>query len=360
MSKLGLYIHIPFCSQRCIYCHFATDTVHNDKHQLYFEALKKEILLQKDIIVTSIHTIYFGGGTPSLVNPNLISDLLFFIHQNLPVIKNPEITLECNPESVTKEKVDTYQKSGINRISLGLQAWQNHHLQKLNRAHNLETFLKAYSIIKKSKIKNTSIDLIFGLPNQTLGEWQESLSEVIKLKPKHISLYSLEYHPQTPLMGLKISNKISPISDNLDRQMYHLACEYLSNNGYPQYEISNFSKKGFESKHNLNFWKGEDFLGVGLSAASFHKGQEWENTTFWDKYLSGELPIKRSLSKNELKTNKLLLNIRLNRGLRSNQIPPAQLKPLLDSRLVIQKQNKISLTPKGKDLENQVSQILYS
>ena len=360
MSKLGLYIHIPFCSQRCIYCHFATDTVHNDKHQLYFDTLKTEILLQKQIIDSPIHTIYFGGGTPSLVDPDHISNLLNFIRQNLPVTRNPGITIECNPESVTEVKITEYAKAGINRISLGLQAWQNHHLKKLNRAHNLETFLQAFTIIKKSKIKNISIDLIFGLPNQTMGEWQESLSKVVELKPKHISLYSLEYHPRTPLMGLKISNKISPIPDNFDRQMYHFACKYLASHGYSQYEISNFSQKVFESKHNLNFWKGQDFIGIGLSAASFHKGQEWENTVIWDKYLSGEFPIKRTLSKNELKTNKLLLNIRLNRGVAKRQITSKALKSLLGSRLVIQKENKIYLTSKGKDLENQVSQILYS
>lgn len=360
MSKLGLYIHIPFCSQRCIYCHFATDTVHNHKHQIYFKSLKKEILRQKKIIDTPIRTIYFGGGTPSLVDPNLISDLLDHIRQNLPVIKNPEITIECNPESVTSEKIDIYQKSGINRISLGLQAWQNHYLKKLNRAHDIDTFLKAYTIINKSRIKNINIDLIFGLPNQTIGEWQESLSEVVKLKPKHISLYSLEYHPQTPLMVLKISNKIYPISDSLDRQMYHLACNFLPTNGYHQYEISNFSKKGHESKHNLNFWKGEDFVGIGLSAASYFKDQEWENTTFWDKYLAGEEAQKIKNSKKQIKRNKLLLNIRLNRGVNAKLITRSKLKPLLKSKLISLKENRIYLTPKGKDLENQVSQILYS
>jgi len=360
VSKLGLYIHIPFCSQRCIYCHFATDTVHNDKHQLYFEALEREILQQKSVIDTPIHTIYFGGGTPSLVNPNYIPDLISFIRQNLPVVKYPEITIECNPESISKEKIDIYQKSGINRVSLGLQAWQDHHLKKLNRAHDIETFKKAYLIIKNSKIKNINIDLIFGLPKQTIGEWKKSLNEVVKLKPNHLSLYSLEYHPQTPLMGLRISNKISPISDSLDRRMYRLACEYLPSQGYSQYEISNFSLKSFESKHNLNFWKGEDYIGIGLSAASYFKGQEWENTIFWDKYIAGEIAPKIKISKNQIKLNKLLLNIRLNRGISSKQISQSKQKLLLKSKLIALKENRIYLTKKGQDLENQVSQILYT
>lgn len=355
MRKIGLYIHIPFCSQRCIYCHFATDTVHNDKHTLYFDRLKQELLEQKELLKVPVSTIYFGGGTPSLVDPILIRDFLDFVRKNITLTKKPEITIECNPESITQERLDTYHQSGINRISIGLQAWQNHHLEYLNRAHDIQKFQESFALVKKSKIKNISIDLIFGLPNQTMGEWKQTLKEVVTLDPSHISTYSLEYHPQTPLNGLEKSKKVTRTSDELDRQMYHYAVKFLSKSGFQQYELSNFCKPNQESRHNLNFWLGHDYLGLGLSAASYVDGYEWENPVYWGKYLNGE---KAETYKTQNKLNKLLLNIRLNRGVAIKNLEPKKIKELTKLKLVKQIGEKIILTPLGQDLENQVVQVL--
>lgn len=360
MRKIGLYIHIPFCSKRCIYCHFATDTVHNDKHLIYFDCLKQELLEQKELLKVPVSTIYFGGGTPSLVDPILIKDFLDYVRRNISLTKNPEITIECNPESITQDGLNIYHQAGVNRLSIGLQAWQNHHLKKLNRAHDIDTFLKTYTIINKSKIKNINIDLIFGLPNQTIGEWKQTLREVVKLGPSHISTYSLEYHPQTPLDGLEKSKKIAKTSDEVDRQMYHHTVKFLSKSGFHQYELSNFSKPNQESKHNLYFWLGHNYLGLGLSAASYIDGVEWENTVYWDKYINGEKTQKTKNSKSQINLNKLLLNIRLNRGVALKNLKSEKTNKLKKLKLIKQMGKRVFLTPLGQDLENQVARIITS
>jgi oxygen-independent coproporphyrinogen-3 oxidase len=168
---------------------------------LYFESLKQELLEQIALLKVPVSTIYFGGGTPSIVNPILIKNFLDFVRRNISLTKNPEITIECNPESITQERLDVYRQAGVNRISIGLQAWQNHHLKYLNRAHDIQKFLASYALVKKSKIKNISIDLIFGLPNQTMGEWKQTLQEVVKLNPSHISAYSWNIIPKHHSMG---------------------------------------------------------------------------------------------------------------------------------------------------------------
>ena len=285
MKEIGIYIHIPFCKQKCYYCDFVSFANKQDFIEQYINALKKEIENEEYLKEYNIKTIYIGGGTPSFIDSKYIKDVLELINKKYAVDKNAEITTEVNPGTADKEKLQTYFNLGINRLSIGLQSTNNTLLKQIGRIHNYEEFLKTYKLARKGGFKNINVDLMLGLPNQTINNLEDSLNKIISLKPEHISVYSLILEEGTKLEE-KINNKELYLpNDELERKMYWYVKQILENNGYVHYEISNFAKRGFESKHNLDCWNQKEYIGFGLAAHSYFNNTRYSNTENLKQYI---------------------------------------------------------------------------
>ena len=278
----SLYIHIPFCKQKCFYCDFNSYSGKDNLIQDYTEAIKKEIASYFDDNKNKLkaETIYFGGGTPSLIPSEYIKELLDLVECS------GEITLELNPGTITKEKLEDYYKIGINRLSIGLQATQNDILKRIGRIHTLKEFEETYKMARDVGFTNISVDLMFGLPGQTTENVEDSLDYIISKKPEHVSCYSLIVHDELVIKNPTAFENLP--NDEEERKMYHIICCRLKEAGYKQYEISNFSKDGFESKHNLCYWNQEEYIGVGAGASSYINNQRIKNVDSIEKYISGE------------------------------------------------------------------------
>lgn len=285
MEKLGIYIHIPFCKKKCKYCDFISFSCDGAKQKEYVECLLKEIELKEYDSLNEITTIYIGGGTPSIIDSKDIIRILDKVKNKFNVKSNAEITIEVNPGTVSKEKLEDYKASGINRISMGLQSADNRLLELVGRIHTYEEFEKNYNLAKEVGFSNINVDLMLALPTQTEDDLVDSLLKVIKLNPKHISLYSLILEEGTELEKLIESGKYKLCDEELERKMYHKTKKILEKNGYKHYEISNFAKSGFESKHNLDCWNQEEYIGFGLAAHSYYKNKRFSNTVNLDEYI---------------------------------------------------------------------------
>jgi len=284
MSKLGLYVHIPFCQKKCKYCDFVSFSCEASIINNYFNALEKEI--ENTIIKDrKISTIYIGGGTPSLCDSKYIVKTLELIKEKFIVHESAEITIEINPGTVNEEKLIDYKIAGVNRISIGLQSTIDRLLKLIGRIHSYEDFLNTYNLARKIGFKNINVDLMFALPTQTKEDLIESLNNIISLKPNHISLYSLILEENTELESLVKDGKMELPGEELERKMYHLAKKILEQNGYNHYEISNFAKMGLESKHNIDCWNQEEYLGFGLSAHSYFNNKRYSNISNLDDYI---------------------------------------------------------------------------
>ena len=265
----GLYIHIPFCAQKCIYCDFYS--VVNQKLQSeYVSALNSELSLrQNEINFNKINTVYIGGGTPSFLNHNDITDLINFVYRYINREQIIEFTFEVNPDDVTPELMQLLKHLGVNRISMGIQSFNDDELKIIRRRHNSKEAIEAYNTIRENGITNISIDLIFGLPEQTLSTFRENVIKAIELNPEHISCYGLMYEPGTLLYKMREEGKIKECDDALYIEMYSLLTDILREHGYDHYEISNYSKKDMYSRHNVSYWKNIPYLGVGAGAHSY-------------------------------------------------------------------------------------------
>ncbi len=288
--ELGIYIHIPFCIKKCYYCDFISFSDKFDIQNKYIEKIKEEIQAQKHIMEKyDITTIYIGGGTPSSIESKKIIEILEEILNKDKNVKvnNKEITIEVNPGTVTKQKLEDYKEAGINRISIGLQTTNNKLLKNIGRIHNLEDFEKTYNLIKEIGFKNINVDLMIGLPNQTIEDIKQSIEKIVNLtpKPKHISVYSLIIEENTPFEKMLEENKLSLPSDEEERTQYHYVKNKLELEGYKHYEISNFAILGFESIHNSNCWEQKEYLGIGLAAHSYINKVRVENTSNIEEYL---------------------------------------------------------------------------
>ena len=271
-KEIGLYVHSPFCKQKCYYCDFVSFAGQEQMEEKYVNALKKEIekyalenkVMSKHNIEPEfiIKTIYIGGGTPSYINEKYIVEIINTIRQNFKVKEEAEITIEANPGTVNLEKLATYKKCGINRLSIGLQAVQDTLLKKIGRIHTYSDFLDTYKNARNVGFANINVDLMINLPLQTVKDVEESVKEIIKLKPEHISVYSLIVEEETPISRMLENKEIKLASDEEERKMYWLVKNILEKHKYIQYEISNFSKLGFESKHNLDCWNQEEYIGL--------------------------------------------------------------------------------------------------
>lgn len=266
LRDISLYIHIPFCKQKCFYCDFPSYASIDHLREDYVEALCKEI--REKNIKNNIKSIFIGGGTPSYLSSKEIEKLLKVINE-LNLDENIEFTMECNPGTLDEEKLMVMKNGGVNRISMGLQAVQNSLLKDIGRIHSFKIFEENFLLARKVGFNNINVDLMFGLPSQKIEEWKESLETIIKLNPEHISAYGLILEEETAFYKLWERNELILPSEEDERLMYKITKDLLSNNGYNQYEISNYAKKGFECYHNKVYWKCNEYLGLGSASSSF-------------------------------------------------------------------------------------------
>jgi len=323
----GVYLHIPFCRSRCSYCDFATEVFKSGEAvEHYVSALVKEIeRFENDCDFADarasawIDTIYFGGGTPSLLSPTQLEKILDSIRKKFSVDANSEITMEMNPATVTPETLREYKNLGVNRASFGAQTFDDAELKRLGRRHTAQDVRETIELLRKAGFDNVSFDLIAGLPRQTLADWKKNLDEALKLKPEHLSLYLLEIHEATPL-AQQIRSGRQPLPDeNLAAEMYELMREKVSANGYEQYEISNFCLPQLESKHNSKYWTLDAVFGFGCSAHSFDgKNRRWANERDTARYVNQIEKNNSSIAQTEeinAASEFVFLGLRLTQGI---------------------------------------------
>ena len=369
-KEMGIYVHIPFCKKKCDYCDFISFSNKNSKMQEYIEAVLKEIELQK--IKKQITTIYIGGGTPSYIDSKYIKEILSEICKK-NVADNAEITIEVNPGTVTLEKLKDYKMAGINRLSIGLQTTNDELLKQIGRIHNVEQFLETYKMAREVGFKNINVDLMLGLPNQRIKDLKDSLEKIIQLQPEHISVYSLIVEEGTPIANKIESGELELPEEELERNMYWYVKNTLELNGYKHYEISNFAKKGFESKHNMNCWNQEEYIGIGIAAHSYRDITRYSNTENMSEYIknvrSNKLERNRIIheiqKEDDTKKEYMLLGLRKIEGISIKKFKEKfgdnpiylyrnELKKLSDENLINIDEDNIRLTNKGIDLANLV------
>jgi oxygen-independent coproporphyrinogen-3 oxidase len=282
----GIYLHIPFCNTKCIYCDFYSITDHSRKNEL-INSLIKEIE-EKSPLLKDKHfdTIFFGGGTPSLLSYDDFSRIFNSIYSNLSILDNPEITIEANPGTLNKKKLSEFKKLPVNRLSFGVQSFIDSELKFLTRIHSSSGAVSSVKSAQDEGFNNISLDLIFALPNQNIKSWQYSLDKAIELNTQHLSAYSLIYEEGTVLYDLFKKKKVKKANEENERILYDFTIQYIRGKGFHQYEVSNYSKEGFECRHNLKYWNRNEYIGFGPSAASFIGNQRWVNTRNIDEYIN--------------------------------------------------------------------------
>ena len=299
-KPLGIYVHIPFCIRKCLYCDFLSAPSDDATRESYVNALLAEIDAQAPLYEGfQVHTVFFGGGTPSLLMPEQTAAILERLYQRFSFLpeKEMEITLEANPGTLTEEKLRAWRKAGVNRLSIGLQSAHDEELKSLGRIHTWKEFLWGYEAARRAGFSNLNIDLMSALPGQSVDSWMDTLESVVKLRPEHISAYSLIieegtpfydwYGPQDAASEERQIGERKPLpAEEEDRLMYERTGEYLAKKGYGRYEISNYAQPGFACRHNLSYWERTDYAGFGLGAASLRENVRWSNTAELAEYLA--------------------------------------------------------------------------
>ncbi|MFR4895607.1 MAG: radical SAM family heme chaperone HemW [Blautia hansenii] len=285
-KELGLYVHIPFCVKKCGYCDFLSWCGTSEEKETYVQALLKEIESYREFARGyRVSTVFVGGGTPSVLEAGQMEGVLGNIQEVFELEKKPEITLEMNPATVTEEKLQCYKENGVNRLSIGLQSVKNEKLEVLGRIHSYEEFLESYELARKAGFTNISVDLISSIPGQKLEEWKEELAALSALSPEHISVYQLIIEAETPFYEKYAEHEELLPDEEESREIYLWTGSFLKEQGYEQYEISNYAKPGKESRHNLKYWERGDYLGLGLGAASMVRNIRMSNTKDMKTYL---------------------------------------------------------------------------
>ncbi len=370
----GVYVHIPFCSQACYYCdfHFSTSLKTKDR---VVNSIITEISCQKKYLSTEIETIYFGGGTPSILSAELIQKILNKIKKTFKCQNRAEITLEVNPEDVTIQNVRDWISIGVNRFSLGVQSFRENDLQYMNRAHSKKQSLKSLEILCNSSITNINVDLIYGFPRLTNVAWEKNLKMLLAFKVPHISCYSLTVEKNTPLYSYIKKGKYQPIQLKQASRQFMITREILMKSGYEHYEISNFSYPGFGSRHNMNYWNKTHYLGLGPSAHSFNGiTRQWNiknNIKYCQKIEMQEpfFEIEELTHKNII-NEYILTSLRTSKGMKmsffmnkikSNELfrIQKQIKQLENNKLINHKNDIISLTEAGMLLADSISAHLF-
>jgi len=393
-STLGLYVHVPFCQSKCHYCDFASGVYPRDLEAPYLRALTQEILSLERIAAqvgvsteqltcSLVDTIYLGGGTPSFIAGEHVVELMRQLRQVFRVAPNPEVTIEVNPGSADSRKIDSYLEAGINRISIGMQTFQNELLSQIGRSHRVEDALSTFQLFRERGLSNISVDIMAGLPGQTRDHWKENLQTVQFLNPEHVSMYLLEIHENTQfgkiyrggISGtLQINESCTTPElppEDLIEWFYLESIRYLDSSGYRQYEISNFAKPGFESEHNLKYWMGKPYLGLGCSAHSCVSGKRWANERSVGRYVeliqnqSHAVDVQAVQTAHECLEETIFLGLRLAQGLdlaafKANfgfeftEHYEKQLEFLQENQLVNLSEDRLWLTPRGNLLSNEI------
>ena len=363
-KRLGLYVHIPFCKRKCYYCDFISYDNCINREDEYIESLLLEIEKRSNKDNYFVDTIYFGGGTPSIIKPENIKKVLDKIQASFDVQESAEITLEANPGTVNKEKLEKYLSYGINRLSIGLQSTDNDILKTIGRIHTYEEFLDTYNSALEVGFSNINVDLMLALPSQSIEILTDSLEKVITLNPKHISLYSLILEEDTPLYNKVMNKELILPNEEIERKMYWTTKKLLEENGYIHYEISNFAKEGFCSKHNTNCWKQEEYMGFGAAAHSFVDSKRFSNSENLDEYISGNsITLNEELNKEDLEKEYIMLSLRMIKGLDINEFNLKYnsnfeekykdiIQKLKDEELVELENGRFHLSDKGLDFAN--------
>lgn len=378
MKRLGIYVHIPFCAKKCDYCDFYSLASSEDEKKAYIEALKREIREASKKVSDEyrVYTIYFGGGTPSIIKADYIKEILEEIRLGFRLYKDdfyPEITIECNPKTVDMEKLLVYKEAGINRISLGLQSANNDELKLLGRIHTFEDFLDSYDMVRKSCFTNVNIDLMSAIPKQKITTYERSLDELIKLNPEHISSYSLIIEEGTNFYKKYSEN--APLvmdlpSEDEDRAMYELTSFRLAEAGYKRYEISNYAKDGYFSRHNTSYWERVPYLGFGVGASSLFEGERYDNVANLKEYIknAGISDVRQNITKLSLKDEMsefMFLGLRLTDGVSKTafsqnftftveEIFGDFVKKHINNELLIDNGDFLKLSDRGLDISNYV------
>lgn len=305
----GIYIHIPFCKSRCIYCGFYSTTL-LDLRKKYINAVCREMELRKNYIREPFSTIYLGGGTPSLLDEAELTKLFLYINNVYDVDRNAEITMECNPDDITPEFTNMLSRLSINRVSMGAQTFADSRLRLLHRRHNSDEVKHAVKLLREAGIKNISIDLMFGFPDESLSQWKEDISAALALNVEHISAYSLMYEEDTPLWKMLDTGKVKEIDEELSLTMFkELVCQ-LTDAGYEHYEISNFARPGYRSRHNSSYWHQVPYIGLGAAAHSFDLNSRQWNVADLKLYIeeinNGIIPMEREELDNDTTFNDII------------------------------------------------------
>ena len=362
MTPAGLYIHIPFCRSRCSYCDFATGLYEGGLAERYVRALVEEIR-SSDVAGPRVDTIYFGGGTPSLLDPSQLEKILLALGEKFDADSAAEITLEINPGSITSEKLRDFRSLGINRASFGAQTFDDRELAKLGRSHTAADARRTFQDLRAAGFDNVSFDLIAGLPGQTLAGWQRNVDEALELQPEHLSFYLLEVHSGTPL-AQHIARGLQPApDDDLAAVMYEWMLERAVSAGYEHYEISNLCRPGFQSRHNTKYWTAAPYFGFGCSAHSYDGARRrWSNHRDVLEYVRqverGFSPIDKEerLTESDIKAESLFLGLRLMRGVSLELCKEYEtdLEKFREAGLVEVDGGLIRLTRNGALLSNEV------
>lgn len=379
-KQIGLYIHIPFCKQKCSYCDFCSYANKESFIKRYIQCVLKEIIEvgnnnkidfengKDDLFL--VKTIYIGGGTPSLIDSKYIVQIIEDIKLNFEIDEKAEITIEVNPGTVTLEKLEDYKRAGINRLSIGLQSTHEHLLKEIGRIHTYLDFLDTFRFAREAGFENINVDLMIGIPNQTLEEVKDSIEEIVSMEPEHISVYSLILEENTPLFK-KVEEGLELPNEDLERKMYWAVKQTLEQNNYIHYEISNFAKKGYESKHNLDCWNQKEYIGFGVAAHSYTNGIRYSNIENLEQYIKNyeEDKTEENLvfhEKQDMETMQkeyMLLGLRKIDGVSIQEFKikfvanpvflyHSELEKLVNEELLEIDGDQIKLTNKGLDLAN--------
>ena len=371
----GIYLHIPFCRQACHYCDFHFSTNAEIKEQL-IHAMGEEISLQRDYLDNEpVNTIYFGGGTPSLLSPLELAALLQTIHRTFTVSPDAEVTLEANPDDIAEEGLRALKSIGINRLSIGVQSFDDDILRYLNRAHNAQSATRSVEIAKTAGFTNISIDLIYAIPGLSSQEWNRAITKALSLRPQHISAYTLTIEEKTAFGNWLAKGKLIPVDEALAAEQMEMLVTALTSNGFRHYEISNFALPGFESRHNNNYWKGGKYLGIGPSAHSYNGATRQSNVSNNHLYVR-EIKMKKIpaetevLQKGDQINEYILTTLRTDDGcdlhfLKSHfgydvlSLHKGYLQELENHNLIAVVDQHLKLTDSGKLLADKISSDLF-
>lgn len=383
MKEVGIYVHIPFCKHKCYYCDFISFADKNSLIDEYIKWLNYEIkevgqgnrldYENKLDDLVFVKTIYIGGGTPSFIESKYITEILKTIKENFVVDEDAEITMEMNPGTVNENKLKDYYNCGINRLSIGLQETNNALLKEIGRIHTYEDFKNTYSLVRNVGFKNINVDLMLGLPNQSILDLENSINKIINLNPEHISVYSLILEENTVLKNKVDQSILTLPEDEMERKMYYTVKNMLENNGYIHYEISNFAKKGFESKHNLDCWNQKEYMGFGAAAHSYTNNFRFSNIENIEEYINNfksnkqedNLIFHEKQNRESKMKEYMMLGLRKIEGVNIQQfknkfvenpifIFRKEIEKLVNEELLEVDGNFIKLTKKGLDLANLV------